>query len=269
MSINIAIINVGVNRKFFDKYHLLSPLFEDGSFEYVPVPEAAYPTCPGLPTYRELFSNKERVLQTIPEETRDLKVHYDPEFESFTYGDNPHLKEGRGRANKLLGLKKFDILLFFVRLTEIKNGKPTSKAAPFFIGYFEVDQIEPSVTITSISEDLLRTYGKNAHIIRGRYDSTYFNGFWVCRGSSNSSYFKQAVPFDREITERIVMLDAKGNKFAWSQEPSYFRIQQGGRTRPCRFVDGGNAGKEALLRHVLKFNKIPLFQHILSTLSIS
>jgi len=78
MSINIAIINVGVNRKFFDKYHLLSPLFEDGSFEYVPVPEAAYPTCPGLPTYRELFSNKERVLQTIPEETRDLKVHYDP-----------------------------------------------------------------------------------------------------------------------------------------------------------------------------------------------
>lgn len=273
----IAIINIGVNSKHWDKYHLLSPLFEDGSFRYVPLPEVpenydVSSVCPCLPTYRELFKNDERILQLIPEEygrnkhrVCDFKVHHDPEFETFTYGDYPHRPEGRGRASKLAELEKDDFLFFFARLTEINNGKPTGKAAPFFIGFFEIQQITPRVT--EISRELLQTYGKNVHFIRAQHDTQYLDdGSWLCKGSAESRRFQHPVEFTREITEQVVIYNKKAIRFAWSDIPSRFRVQQGGRTRPCRFIDGELDGKRIFLEHILKFNDIPLFSRLLNVL---
>jgi hypothetical protein len=269
----IAIINIGANRNHWRKYHLLSPLFEDGNFRYVPAPEEGHDVssvCPRLPTYRELFKNDERILQLIPDEYRgnkvcDIRVHHDPEFETFTYGDYPCKQEGKGRAGKLVELEKDDFLFFFARLTEIKSGKPTDKAGLFFIGFFEIEQIKPRVT--EISKELLQTYERNVHVIRAQHDSQYLDdGSWLFKGSIESRRFQRPVKFTREITEQVVISDNKGIRFTWSDNPSRFRVQQGGRTRPCRFIDGGLDGKRIFLEHILKFNDVPLFSRLLNAL---
>lgn len=271
----IAIINIGVNSKHWDKYHLPSPLFDGGSFRYVPVPEEGHDVssiCPYLPTYRELFKDDERVLQLIPDEYEyrgkkynvcDLRVHHDPEFKTFTYGDYPHKREAKGRASKLAKLNKGDLLFFFARLTEIKNQKPTDKAEPFFIGFFEIDQIKPQVT--EISKELLQTYERNVHVIRVQHDSHYLDdGSWLCKGSTESRLFQHPVKFTREITEQVVLYNNKGIRFTWSDNSSRFRVQQGGRTRPCRFIDGELDGKRIFLEYILKFNDVPLFSKLLN-----
>ncbi|MDI6807351.1 MAG: hypothetical protein QMD14_06155, partial [Candidatus Aenigmarchaeota archaeon] len=103
----IFIINVGVNASHGK---LKSPIFEDGSFVFVPIPERRNPTCTLLPTYRSLFAN---ALEYIPESYYDVRVHSDPEFETFTYGDYPTKKP---RAALLKCIEKGDFLFFLARL---------------------------------------------------------------------------------------------------------------------------------------------------------
>jgi hypothetical protein len=84
----IFIINVGVNTRHGA---LKSPLFEDGSFEFIPIPEdKECKYCELLPRYCELkpYSNH-NLLEIIPKKYHNLRVHNDPEFDTFTYGDYP------------------------------------------------------------------------------------------------------------------------------------------------------------------------------------
>jgi len=265
MNREIAMTNVGVNKDHWRRYHLVSPLFEDGDYAYVPIPEEgydAYPQCPLLPSYRELFRDNPRVLAIIREAYQGTRVHNDPEFKTYTYGDNPYLREGRGRAGILTQLREGDLLFFFGRLTRIRGGSLTNEAGLFFFGFFEIQEIEPEVV--SSSSKLLQVYGNNAHVKRGIANPKYFNRFLVCKGSENSLYFTAPVPFNQEVTTRIVKFDRHGRKFVWSEENGRFRIQQGGRTRSCRFVNGGDEAKKVLLRHVLRFNEVPLFRQLLA-----
>ncbi|WP_423995530.1 hypothetical protein [Halorubrum trapanicum] len=96
------------------------PVYPDGSFTYVPIPESAstlareeFPVDEPLPTYGDLD-----LPFAVPEELRETPVHADPEFpgvhgrERATYGDPYGVKAGR-----IAGLDPGDWLLFYATLT--------------------------------------------------------------------------------------------------------------------------------------------------------
>jgi len=260
MDRKVAIINVGVNRSHWNK-GLISPLFDDGTYEYLPIPEEGYGEyrdCPNLKTYAELFKGKKNILDIIPEKWHDVRTHHDPEFETYTYGDSPDSPEGRVRGRALKELKeKGALLFFFCRLTKTEGGE----GRPYFFGFFEIESCQPGVKESS--SELLHIYGKNAHILKGEADPRYFDGFWVWKGSDNSKQFEHPVRFDRELTRQIIR-DKDGMEINWPLDDTpEFRIWQGLHTRPCKLIEKDD-GKKALLRKVLEaHNEIPLFQQLL------
>lgn len=81
-----------------------SRLFNDGTFEYLPLPETEK-TTEKVPTYRELGFSQLR----FP----DISVHLDPEFRTFTYG---HVERGFGDIKCLKELEFGDLLAFYTNL---------------------------------------------------------------------------------------------------------------------------------------------------------
>lgn len=107
------------------------PLFQDGSFEYIPIPdgfgidERTYGSTMGLkgknlveyfPTFRQAQISKQ-------------SIHFDPEFSTFTYGDPTPPKAG------LRHLEKGDLLIFYCGL---EGWDFKSEPALYLMGYFEV-----------------------------------------------------------------------------------------------------------------------------------
>jgi hypothetical protein len=125
-------------------------VFDDGTFEYLPLPETVE-TAEKVPIYKELgFSNVK-----FP----DLPVHLDPEFKTFTYG---HVKRGFGDIRCLKELEVGDLLAFYATL------QYDSQWSPFAIGYFRVQQVIDCRRLSN--EDIIALKAKgfqnNAHLKR-------------------------------------------------------------------------------------------------------
>ena len=89
---------------------LHGPVFHDGSFEFVPIPDRF-----GIDerTYGNTSGLKQRnLVEYFPESRREAmaaqSIHFDPEFATFTYGDPTPPKSGLRRLEKgdmlILGL---------------------------------------------------------------------------------------------------------------------------------------------------------------------
>lgn len=113
------------------------PLFKDGSFEYVPISDGFNGCGISDQTYGNTKGKcaKRLLLHYFPEslqqKRRDTPIHYDPEFETFTYGDPTAPKSGLRR------LKKGDLLVFYAGLAKRisalgadKNGRPIHVLSP-------------------------------------------------------------------------------------------------------------------------------------------
>ena len=96
------------------------PVYPDGSFAYVPIPESAetlprerYPVDEPLPTYADL-----NLPFSLPDDLHGTPVHMDPEFvtvhgrDAATYGDPYAIKAG-----PIATLQPNDWLLFYATLT--------------------------------------------------------------------------------------------------------------------------------------------------------
>ena len=124
----IFIVNVGVNTSHGN---LKSPIFDDKTFIYVPIPEMSeYQENDRLLSYFDIFTTKE--LQFIPKKYHQTKVHYDPEFITYTYGDYPAFKP---RVANLKYAHEGDYIFFLARLVEWSDGSFTDKAGFYLIGY--------------------------------------------------------------------------------------------------------------------------------------
>ncbi|EKF84808.1 hypothetical protein [Methanobacterium formicicum] len=112
---------------------VLAPIFPDGSFEYIPLSEKDETSTENR-TYTDLTGEKGKPLSDyLPTRVADRKVHLDPEFKTFTYGD-----VGR-KADYLLKLNPGDILAFYAGFTPyMKSEYPE---ALYIIGYFTVGEI--------------------------------------------------------------------------------------------------------------------------------
>ena len=82
----LYLINVGANSSHGP---LFSPLFEDGTFELLPIPErdSNLDSSRQAVHYRDLpsyYQPGDRLLRYVPQAIWDVACHNDPEFESFT-----------------------------------------------------------------------------------------------------------------------------------------------------------------------------------------
>jgi len=157
-------INVGANT---NEPGFRGPLFPDGSFEYIPIPEAK-PTGEPVPTYADLG------LETDVSAVADRPVHFDPEFpevggEGYTYGDEHGVKAG-----PLSELSAGDYLFFYATLST--TGEAPEWAPPrwgaHLIGHFRLAR-EPVTgeAYHDLPADERAVFDSNAHVKRAEFDA--------------------------------------------------------------------------------------------------
>ena len=221
----VYLANVGAN----SGHRFASPLFEDGSFEFIPIPEDEGQTS-GV-RYSDLRSHYDPgrdLLRYVPPHLHGAVCHNDPEFETLTYGDNGE----NPRSTALTGIQPGDTLLFLARLERWRDGERTRDFGFYLIGGLSADYAE-FVTPQSGRRD---RFAKNAHSIRG--DERFFG----VAGSSRSRRFRRAVPLTRDICDKVFRA-ANGATWRWGGKSDLAVI--GSYTRTIRqMLDAGIAEQE-------------------------
>jgi hypothetical protein len=127
--VHVVLLRVGIDTA---EGGISGPLFADGGFEFVPIPDAR-----GIDerTYGNTYGRHERLLvEYFPASKRRLRwtepMHVDPEFETFTYGDPTRPKQG------LRKLQTGDLLAFYAGLQRWPSDG--TRAALYLVGYFEI-----------------------------------------------------------------------------------------------------------------------------------
>ena len=217
----IYLANVGSN----SKHGAFSPIFDDGTFEFLPIPVSDWDgqDWPGATRYRDLRSYRDAgrdLLQFVSPKLHDWPCHNDPEFGTFTYGnssDNPS-------SMALTEMREGDVLLFLARLKSWADGKRTGGAGFYLIGGLLADY---AGWVTPQSPRANR-FANNANAIRGD------DRFWGIAGSSQSRRFERAVPIGRAICEKV-FTDARGKPWTWRDGRSELTTINS-YTRTCRCV---------------------------------
>src|SRR5579864_6703862 len=121
--------NVGVNAG----HAATSPLFEDGSFRLIPIPEA-------LPWRPPMLRFADFATMTIPAAWETRAAHLDPDLTAATptYGDNCRTA---GRGFSLRRAEPGDLIAFVARLKDA-----TGTATFRLVGRLDVDEVLPDVT---------------------------------------------------------------------------------------------------------------------------
>lgn len=177
----VAMVRIGIDT---GSGGIHGPLFQDGSFEFVPIPDDSHVDDR---TYGNTSGRHGKPLITYFPQSRqqramNLSLHYDPEFETFTYGDPTSPKAGLRR------LERGDILVFYCGL---QGWDFESAPALYLMGYFEVDvagmagDFEPA--------DLARKFVNNFHVKHPSVYAAQRDRLVLVKGSPNSRLLKTAV----------------------------------------------------------------------------
>ncbi|MGD0898275.1 MAG: hypothetical protein ABR915_10605 [Thermoguttaceae bacterium] len=172
------------------------PLFADGTFEYVPIPdkkavdERAYGNTLGR--------HGRKLIDYFPAGTRDRMadqpMHVDPEFHTFTYGDPTAPKAGLRR------LEPGDLLVFYCGL---HGWGFTSDPALYLIGFFEVERAGRATDFTKA--ELNRLFSNNFHICHPRVFRRQEESLVLVKGTANSRLLGKAVQisvYGRDVAGR-------------------------------------------------------------------
>jgi len=137
----------------------LAPIFDNGSFEYIPISEGDRKSKEDR-TYGNTVGGSGKPLSTyLPEEIENRTMHFDPEFDTFTYGDPTY------KRRFLLKLERGDLLVFYAGLYPFQTRK--YKTALYIIGYFTVDGvIDFNSLLRSEIRQCYKKYPNNAHLKR-------------------------------------------------------------------------------------------------------
>jgi len=225
----IYLANVGANAS----HRFAGPVFPDGTFEFLPIPEDSELPGGHAVRYRDLRSFYDRdadLLRYVPSRLWEWPAHYDPEFESFTYGDNCDTSP---RAASLRRIDPGDFLFFLARLVRWDERGPIQEHGFYLLGYLHVEDILREVTARP-SDEVLGRFLANAHVRRGLCDPGLWDRFWVFKGSARSRRFHRAVPVTRELASRIFS-SADGSPWRWDSGRTDLQVI-GSYTRSCRCV---------------------------------
>ena len=229
MSGRIYLANVGANAS----HRFSSPIFADGTFEFLPIPEDQDLPGDHAVRYKDLRAHNDpglSLLPYVPKRLWDWPAHNDPEFETFTYGDNCATSP---RAAALRRLKPGDHLLFLARLERWTGGSGTGEYGFYLVGVLEIEELLSDVTARP-DEATLDRFDANAHVRRGLSDPELWDLFWVFRGSGRSRRFRKGVPVNRGGASRIFTA-ADGRPWRWDRGRSDLQVI-GSYTRSCRCI---------------------------------
>ena len=229
MAGKIFLINVGSNTKHI----FCSPVFPDRTFEFIPIPEdreVQYLHGSKYKDLRSYYNPTDDLSLYIPDNFQDTTMHNDPEFDTFTYGDNCDVNP---RASALRQVSRGDFLLFISRLQKWNEASATNNFGFYFIGYMHVDQIVNSV-INTMDSSLMKRFSVNAHVRSAMSDKNMWNGFWLFSGSSWSRRFLKAVPVTREFSDKVFR-QSNGQKWKWGKNRTELQVI-GSYTRTCRAI---------------------------------
>jgi hypothetical protein len=208
-------INVGANTNLPG---FRGPVYPDGSFVYVPIPERE-PTAEPVPTYADLDLD-----YPIPEAVADTPVHLDPQFagyagcDRYTYGDEHGVKAG-----PLSSLDPGDYLFFYATLTttpwpgaaddedddegdppagdgrdapaddDPTTGESVGWVAPewgaYLIGHFRVARALTGEAYRDLPPAERAVFADNAHVKRDPFDAKV-----LVAGDEASRLYDRAVP---------------------------------------------------------------------------
>jgi len=172
------------------------PLFSDGSFEYIPIPDSFGGKGVDERTYGSTRGKRGRSLADyFPEARRekvfDQPIHVDPEFETFTYGDPTRPKAS------LRQLSEGSLLVFYAGL---KGWKFDCPPALYIIGYFEVAR---AGLATSFSHaELTGMFHNNFHVMHGDVFEHQKDRLVLVKGSAKSRLLNKAVKISSVGTDR-------------------------------------------------------------------
>jgi Nucleotide modification associated domain 3 len=160
------------------------PLFQDGSFEFVPIPDSSG-TDPR--TYGNTVGRKGRHLveyfpKRMQDKVRNRSIHADPEFATFTYGDPTSPKAGLRR------LEEGDLLVFYCGL---QGWDFHSDPALYLIGYFEV-LTAGLVSDFSLAE-IQNLFNKNCHVRQQEVFEQQKHRLVLVKGATGSRLLRNAL----------------------------------------------------------------------------
>lgn len=180
---------------------VLAPVHDDCSFNYIPIPENI--STSSKATYRNTNDTFGNVLSDfVPNKTKEMSLHLDPDFESFSYGE-----PSRPKLSQLLTLEKGDKLFFYAGLQPSCIHDLHSRI--FLIGYFTVKQV---LYFSNLKQKdyigYIKKYGRNAHFFRNLPDKELVV---VLGDKKRSRLFKKAIPLsDAGLNHPYTLPDLSG-----------------------------------------------------------
>ena len=178
---NVTMLRVGIDAGCGG---IQGPLFHDGSFEYIPIPNG-----PNIDprTYGKMIGRHGcPLVDYFPYNLKSKMIcesaHVDPEFETFTYGDPTRPKAG------LRKLEKGDMLIFYCGL---EGWDFHCEPGLYLMGYFEVQTA--GLATDYRPEEIESLFSKNFHVLhKSRFENEKDNLVLV-KGSSGSRLLNKAV----------------------------------------------------------------------------
>ena len=164
----------------------LAPLYADGRFEYVPIPEKTRRTNEEATLGSWRFRYRDGCaadlttrIQPRPvrgdadavsgDELASWPLHHDPNFEALTYGEH----RTSGYVDRLGALEPDDVVGFYAGLR--REDDPDGRAHRYLIGYLTVDRVDvltPDMADEAV-EAILAAHPDNAHAKRARDGRPY------------------------------------------------------------------------------------------------
>jgi putative DNA base modification enzyme with NMAD domain len=172
------------------------PLFRDGSFEYVPIPDRFRGKGVDRRTYGNTCGkNGQRLIEYFPVAHRarmlHQPIHFDPEFETFTYGDPTAPKASLSR------LAPGDLLVFYAGLKGWDFG---CAPALYIIGYFEVERA--GVAASYRRAELVEMFANNFHVKHHDVFEQQKERLVLVKGNAKSRLLEKAVQISSMGTDR-------------------------------------------------------------------
>jgi len=192
--VNVVLLRVGIDT---GSGGIHGPLFEDGSFEFIPIPDGPATSAPNTPTYANTKGRYGRAfIDYFPRPMRarmaNVPLHVDPEFETFTYGDPTPPKRGLAR------LQHGDLLVFYAGL---EGHDFTCPPALYIVGFFEVSGVGFAPRFSE--PEIANVFGRNAHVRDRAAFADQYARLLLVKGGAGSRLLNRAVLISEVGTNRL------------------------------------------------------------------